>query len=490
MHINLAVSFLSLLLALHLVRIIYRQIVSPQRSIPGPFFARFGRFWYFWRVQRGNFHHDNIALHAKYGHIVRVGENMYSIDVPDKGVYGIGSKFPKSDWYEGWKHPSPDRFTLFPDRDIKRHAETRKKFQNLYSMSSLVSYEKYVDNCIDIFLQRMDSFTKSAELIDLAHWFQCYAFDVMGEITYSERFGFLDHGKDIGGILVALDNSMVYSTLAGIYSWAHPYLYTVMEKIPGSGAVGRNFLMKFVQQKISERNQTRQGAKGCTDPEELGQGRQVPGLHNQDAPRDFLAKLSDAHERDPEKVTPYHIFMMGLSNIIAGSDTTAVSLSSVLYHLVKNPATLTTLRREIQEHDQSREADSSTTTNQGPGFLSFKEAQALPYLQAVIKEALRLHPATGLPLWRVVPEGGALIAGNHLPAGATVGINSWVAHYNPAIFGPDAHTFRPERWLEAETMKGGEEELRKMEANYLPVSRVTQFWQVSNSRGMFSMSPN
>ncbi|RVX69138.1 hypothetical protein B0A52_06852 [Exophiala mesophila] len=461
MQIKLGFLFLSLLFALHFIRTIYRQIVSPQRSIPGPFFARFGRFWYFWRVQRGSFHHDNIALHAKYGPIVRVAENMYSIDVPDKNVYGIGSKFPKSDWYEGWKHPSPDRFTVFPDRNMKRHAETRKKFQNLYSMSSLVSYEKYVDNCIDIFLQRMGSFSQSGELIDLAHWFQCYAFDVMGEITYSERFGFLDHGKDIGGILVALDNSMMYSTLAGIYSWAHPYLYAIMEKIPGSGAVGRNFLMKFVQQKIAERNQSRDSTKGS-----------VAKLQDQNAPRDFLTKLSDAHERDPEKVTGYHIFMMGLSNIIAGSDTTAVSLSSVLYHLARNPATLTRLRRELQELQQSREVDQPTAGDKEVGFISFKEAQALPYLQAVIKEALRLHPATGLPLWRVVPEGGALIAGNHLPAGAIVGINSWVAHYNPAIFGPDANTFRPERWLESPTTKDSEEQLRNMEANYLPVCRV------------------
>jgi cytochrome P450 len=45
----------------------------------------------------------------------------------------------------------------------------------------------------------------------------------------------------------------------------------------------------------------------------------------------------------------------------------------------------------------------------------FKEAQNLPYLQAVIKEALRLHPASGLPLGRVVPKGGAEIAGYYFP---------------------------------------------------------------------------
>ncbi|KIX09183.1 uncharacterized protein Z518_00262 [Rhinocladiella mackenziei CBS 650.93] len=433
-----------------LLRVTYTYVTSLERSIPGPWLARFSRLWYFLHVQSGNFHHENIALHAKYGPIVRVGPHLYSINYPDNNVYGIGSKFKKNDWYEGWKHPSPDRWTLFPDQDIKRHAETRKKFQNLYSMSSLVSYEKYVDECIDIFLQKMASFSQSGESIDMAHWFQCYAFDVMGDITYSERFGFLDQGEDIAGILVALDNSMVYSTLAGIYAWAHPYLYAIMERIPGSGAAGRNFLMKFVQQRIAERNHARANLSTSE--------KQRPLDANDGTPQDFLDKLTDAHERDPQRVTPYHIFMMGLSNIIAGSDTTAVSLSSVLYNLVTHPSVLERLRQEIKEYDAQK--------NSSNEFIPFKEAHKMPYLQAVIKEALRLHPATGLPLWRVIPEGGAFIAGRQLPAGATVGINSWVAHYDSGVFGPDAGTFRPERWLEAEQEKG--EQYQRMEANYLP----------------------
>jgi cytochrome P450 len=43
----------------------------------------------------------------------------------------------------------------------------------------------------------------------------------------------------------------------------------------------------------------------------------------------------------------------------------------------------------------------------------------MPYLQAVIKEALRLHPAAALPLERVVPEGGATITGSFFPEGVS-----------------------------------------------------------------------
>jgi len=86
----------------------------------------------------------------------------------------------------------------------------------------------------------------------------------------------------------------------------------------------------------------------------------------------------------------------------------------------------------------------------------------MPYLQACIKEGLRVHPATGLPLARVVPKGGAIIAGTAFPEGVVVGINSWVAHGNTSVFGPDAKTFRPERWLDSA------EQSAKMERYFIP----------------------
>jgi cytochrome P450 len=94
----------------------------------------------------------------------------------------------------------------------------------------------------------------------------------------------------------------------------------------------------------------------------------------------------------------------------------------------------------------------------------------MPYLQAVIKEALRLHPAVGLPLWRDVPAGGTTISGKYLPAGTTVGINGWVAHYNTEVYGSDVRDFRPERWIEA-----SEERTREMDGFYLPVSTRFSF---------------
>lgn len=108
---------------LYLLTHLYRALASPLRTTPGPFWARFTNLWYFDRVRKAHFQHDNIHLHQKYGPVVRVGPGHYSISDPAavKTVYGTGTKFTKAAWYEGWKHPSPDNWTLFPDRNVRRH---------------------------------------------------------------------------------------------------------------------------------------------------------------------------------------------------------------------------------------------------------------------------------------------------------------------------------------------------------------------------------
>lgn len=52
-------------------------------------------------------------------------------------------------------------------------------------MTSILQYEQFVDNCTAILEQRFVDFVKAGECVDLGHWLQCYAFDVIGEITVS-----------------------------------------------------------------------------------------------------------------------------------------------------------------------------------------------------------------------------------------------------------------------------------------------------------------
>lgn len=80
-------------------------------------------------------------------------------------------------------------------------------------------------------------------------------------------------------------------------------------------------------------------------------------------------------------------------------------------------------------------------------MVQYKEAQALEYFQACLKETMRLQPALGANITRMVPGEGTEVNGTWLPGGTQVALNAWVLHRDKDIFGTDADLFNPERWL-------------------------------------------
>ncbi|CAK7198503.1 hypothetical protein SEUCBS139899_001164 [Sporothrix eucalyptigena] len=407
-----------------------RALRSPLRSVPGPFLARFTDAWYVWRVWRGHFEDDNAALHATYGSVVRYGPNRFVVADPDSArtIYGHGTHMPKSSWYDAWRSPGQP-WSLFSDRDSHRHAANRRQYQSMYSLSSLVGYEPYVEECVNLLVQRLHELaSRTTEGVDLGHWLQCYAFDVIGLITYSKRLGFLDRGDDVGGVIAALEDHLGYASMVGVYPGWHPVLFWLRNALASSKGVGRTYVSAFTRDCIDEHN----AIPKARDEKE---GKEGSGDR-----ADLLTQFCNKHADAPDTFTAYHIASGCVSNMVAGSDTTAISLSAVLYYLLRYPDCMQRLRTEVD----AAYAEMAS----GTPHLSFKKTQEMPYFQAVIKEALRMHPATGLPLERVVLPGGATIAGHFFPEETIVGINSWVQHRSPQLFGQDANDFRPERWLD------------------------------------------
>lgn len=158
---------------------------------------------------------------------------------------------------------------------------------------------------------------------------------------------------------------------------------------------------------------------------------------------DLLSMFLKAKEDRPDFFHDRRVLTMAVSMAFAGSETTAISLAAVFYYLLKNRGCYDRLMSELDEA-----IDNGTVENRSDGLVSWAESQRLPYLDAVVKEAFRLHPAPGLPLERIVPKGGVEICGEMIPGGTIVGCNPWVIHRQPEVFGKDVEAFRPERWLD------------------------------------------
>lgn len=114
------------------------------------------------------------------------------------------------------------------------------------------------------------------------------------------------------------------------------------------------------------------------------------------------------------------------------------STCAILYYLAGSPATQSKLQKELDE--QLGTEDETVTTGQ--------QVKRLPYLDACINEALRLHSTSSLGLPRIVPPGGLTIVDQFIPEGTVVSVPSYSIHRDKAIWGEDVEAFRPERWFE------------------------------------------
>ncbi|KXX76593.1 Cytochrome P450 67 [Madurella mycetomatis] len=154
--------------------------------------------------------------------------------------------------------------------------------------------------------------------------------------------------------------------------------------------------------------------------------------------QDIFYFLADA--RDPDTGVPMYteddLRAESSLLIIAGSDTTSVSLSGIFFYLTGNPRCMDKLTNEIRTTFASAE-----DIVHGPKLFSCE------YLKACVDEGMRLTPAGPCELPREVLEGGILVNGEYFPPGTIVATVPWVSSRNPEVFGEDAEVFRPERWV-------------------------------------------
>ncbi|KAI9817251.1 MAG: hypothetical protein M1827_001364 [Pycnora praestabilis] len=81
-----------------------------------------------------------------------------------------------------------------------------------------------VDSCTDIFMSNLQDFASASKPVDLGVWLQYWAFDVVGEIIFAKKIGFLDQGNDVDGVLRSIHGITTYPVLVGQVPEAHKLL--------------------------------------------------------------------------------------------------------------------------------------------------------------------------------------------------------------------------------------------------------------------------
>lgn len=433
--LNIIATALVLLLTI----IVKRRYFSTLSSVPGPFLASISRLWHIIRIIKGRVSQDTLELHEKYGPFVRIAPDEVSVSHPDAPKQLLLNTLHKGYWYDvaavpDWRYQTPLSTT-----NPKEKTARSKAFASGYTLSNMLQTEEHIDKTIEKLLDWMDKFSADKKPMELDLFFSYTAFDIIGEVLFSRPFGFIEKGEDIDGTLHVGQPINAYAAVAGYVGKLHHFLANPITS--DLGLLPTGFLFKTAMTAVQERSK------------------------NPDSRYDMVAHWLRTMKEHPERLSKNDLHANLITNVGAGSDATSCSLQSFVYHMIRHPECWARAREEIDaERAQGRCSGR---------VIAYEHAQTLTYFQACLKESLRLFSPQGLGLQRVAPPGGLTLGDRTFPAGTVLSIHpKYVFHYryssrygviwwkictnrrnrrtmqlDKTIWGPDAHQFKPERWL-------------------------------------------
>ncbi|KAL4951676.1 cytochrome P450 [Aspergillus filifer] len=157
-----------------------------------------------------------------------------------------------------------------------------------------------------------------------------------------------------------------------------------------------------------------------------------------------------------------------LDHLIAGHETSGITFTYIMWELSKRPDMQEELRRELMTLDPPLIYPPPSSPNKtGVGNITLPHQStidALPLLDAILRETLRLHAPAASPLPRVTPHipGGTSIDGfDGIPGGITVSSSAYTLHRIEKVF-PRPHEWIPQRWMDPAPEKGKKMDMRRL----------------------------
>ncbi|OLN87613.1 Pisatin demethylase 25 [Colletotrichum chlorophyti] len=386
------------------------------RHIPGPTWACWTNFWLIRNQLGGRLNFTLQDLNKHYGPIVRIAPNWVVCGDGDelRRIWAVRSSWKRGNWYRGLR-VDPYRDSTFSTLDDKLHESLRSKLAAGYAGKDVDGLHELIDEqvagLINLLETRYLSTETTFKTVDLARKVQFFTLDVISALAFGKKFGYLEADDDKLRYIETTEKTVPVLLATALMPWflsvlQSPWLKWLMpnaRKLVGIGTV-----MGMAHDAVEERY----GEKPVVKRDMLGS---------------FVAHGLSKVDAEGETVV----------QIIAGSDTSATAIRSTLLFLITNPQVYARLQTEIDKGVREGRISSPITD---------EEARNFQYLQAVIREGLRLWPpATGL--LPKVSQQDEIVCGVRIPAGTNVAWAPWTVMRSKEIFGPDADLFRPERWL-------------------------------------------
>ncbi|KAL4899851.1 hypothetical protein BDW74DRAFT_106793 [Aspergillus multicolor] len=346
------------------------------------------------------------SLHEKYGNIVRFAPNQLSSNTLKgmRNIYGAAGKtnvFLKTGFYK-----AISRRNIFTAQDPHYHASVRKLFAPSLSPGCMAAHEPVIKGCIARFHDLVKTRMSRGKAISLNDLYYSLSVDMVSEVLLGKSLGCIERGRPF----------FWTEQLPRIFYWA-----TIRDQFKGSGIPT---MIKWMLRQI-----LRKGIRQRSEEARMRLIReQLKATHTR---RDIMVEVM---ERSENSTLPVDEIAENFSAImLAGFHTTSHAICATIWLVLSHPE----VRAELQ--NELRTAFNSTDD------ISLEVLSKLPWLNAVITEALRVYPPVPLGGARVSP--GAYVDGVYVPAGVEVSTSLYALHHNAEYFN-NPYKFAPQRWID------------------------------------------
>jgi cytochrome P450 len=173
---------------------------------------------------------------------------------------------------------------------------------------------------------------------------------VLGEVTFSRAFGFIEQSEDIGGAIANTRFLALYIAVIGHYYWLHDILLA-NPLINRFGLAPSNHIFDTALAAVDARKK------------------------NPDVSKDMMEQWLQTYRAHPERMEEKELLAGAVVNVGAGADTISATLQSFFYHLLRNPEAMAKVRAEV---------DAAADKGELSEIPSYAETQQLSYLQACV----------------------------------------------------------------------------------------------------------
>ncbi|KXJ89800.1 cytochrome P450 [Microdochium bolleyi] len=446
-----------LVVALFYQLVLYPAYLSPLSRLPQPHWScSVSSAWILWVRFSGRENRTLHALHCKYGPVVRIGPAEVSVNSLEavKTVYQGG--FDKHAWYDVFNNYGVPN--TFSSRLAKHHSVRKRIVSNVYSKSYIATSpaaaaqaDVIVNDRLMPLLHKSTAHEQKLQGIDVHSLFcavamdfiTSYCFGVPRSSNFIQDKNYRDHWLKL------------YMTRKGygFFEQELPFLASVVRRTglsltPAWVRAANQELEKWCKNKSDAAVQSLRrsdfSAAGQVSHEPVVVRSILSGIDREDQNQGEDSLLHATAIRQPELSVASEV----LDHVLAGQETTGVSMTYLSWHLSQSLDLQSQLRQELRSefpglvsnelHDEQDRARISMPNE--------KQLDALPILHAVIMETVRLYSPAGGPEPRIVPQPSCFVAGHDIPGGTRISASVYNRHRDETAY-PDPLKWDHTRWL-------------------------------------------